>query len=107
VISEFSLSKFKVNALSLSLSTALQSFGPWPLFQFLNLYAVGSIPRTWDQPVARPLPTHRATQTQNKLTHTSMPRVGFEPIIPVFGRAETVHALDRSSIVIGFKVKAS
>jgi hypothetical protein len=47
-----------------------------------------------DQPVARPLPTRRTTQTQNKRTQTPMPSVGFEPTIPVFGRAKTVHALD-------------
>jgi hypothetical protein len=28
--------------------------------------------------------------------------VGFEPTIPVFERAKTVHALDRVVIVIGF-----
>jgi hypothetical protein len=48
-----------------------------------------------DQPVARPLHTHRATQTHNKRTQTLMPRVGFEPTIPVFERANTVHALGR------------
>jgi hypothetical protein len=47
-----------------------------------------------NQLVARPLPTHRTTQT-------SMPRVGFEPTIPVFERAKTVHALDRAATVIG------
>jgi hypothetical protein len=46
---------------------ALQLFvGPWPLFQFLNQCTVGRTPWTGDQPVARPLPTHRTTQTQNK-----------------------------------------
>jgi hypothetical protein len=30
-----------------------------------------------------------------------MPRVGFEPTIPVFERAKTVHALDCVAIVIG------
>jgi hypothetical protein len=30
-----------------------------------------------------------------------MPRVGFEPTIPVFERANTVHALDRAPTVIG------
>jgi hypothetical protein len=39
--------------------------------------------------------------TQNKLTETSMPWVGFDPIIPVFERAKTVHALDRAATVIG------
>jgi hypothetical protein len=31
-----------------------------------------------------------------------MPRVGFEPTIPVFERAKTVHALDRAATVIGY-----
>jgi hypothetical protein len=46
--------------------------GPGPLVHFPNLYTVGSIPWTHDKSVARPLPTHRATQTQNKRTQTSM-----------------------------------
>jgi hypothetical protein len=54
-----------------------------------------------DQPVARPLPTHRTTQTQNKGTQTFMPWVGFEPMIPVFERAKKVHALDRAATVVG------
>jgi hypothetical protein len=40
------------------------------------------------------------TKTQNKRTQTSMPWVGFEPTVPVFERAKTVHALDRSGTVI-------
>jgi hypothetical protein len=31
-----------------------------------------------------------------------MPRVGFEPTIPLFERAKTVHALDRATNVIGY-----
>jgi hypothetical protein len=54
-----------------------------------------------EQPVARPLSTHRTTQTQNKRTQTSMPQLGFEPTIPVFERGKTVHALDRAATVIG------
>jgi hypothetical protein len=54
-----------------------------------------------DRPVARTLPTHRTTQTQNKRTEMSMPRVGFEPTIPVFERAEAVHTLDRVATVTG------
>jgi hypothetical protein len=52
-------------------STALQPFvGPWPLLQFRNLfYTVGRTTWTGDQSVARPLPTHRTTQIQNKRTH--------------------------------------
>jgi hypothetical protein len=60
---------------------ALQPFvGPWPLLEFRNLfYTVFRIPWTSDQPVARPLPTHRTTQTQNKRTQASMLWVGLEP----------------------------
>jgi hypothetical protein len=31
-----------------------------------------------------------------------MPRVGFEPTIPVIERAKTVHALDRAATEIGW-----
>jgi hypothetical protein len=84
-------------------SMALQLFvGPWRLIQGRNLfYTVGRTPWTRDQPVARPLPTHRTTQTQNKGTQTSMPWVGFEPMIPAFERMKTVHALDGAATVIG------
>jgi hypothetical protein len=76
---------------------ALQPFVGHCLFiSFLILYTVGRIPWTGDQLVARPLPT------QNKRTQTSMPRVGFEPTIPVFKRAKTVHALDCAATVIGY-----
>jgi hypothetical protein len=40
--------------------------GPWSLFQILNLYTVGRTPWTGDQPIARSLPTHRTTQTQEE-----------------------------------------
>jgi hypothetical protein len=78
--------------------------GPRLLFQCLNLYTFGRTP--WmggggDEPVARPLPTHRTAQTQNKCTQTSMPGVGFKPTIPVFERAKMIHALDRAITVIG------
>jgi hypothetical protein len=53
-----------------------------------------------DQPVARLLPAHRTAQTQNKRTQTYMSQVGFEPTIPVFERAKTVHA-DCAGTVIG------
>jgi hypothetical protein len=41
------------------------------------------------------------TKTKNKGTQTSMPRLGFEPTIPVFERAKAVHALDRAATMIG------
>jgi hypothetical protein len=88
--------------ISFHLSMALQPLWTLITFQFLNLHTVGRSPWTGDQPVARPLPTHRTTQTQNKRTQSSMPLVGFEPMAPVFERAKTVHALDRVATVIGF-----
>jgi hypothetical protein len=75
--------------------------GTWPLLQFLDLYTVGRTPWTGYQPVTRHLLTHRTTQKENKRTQTSMPQVEFEPTIPVFERAKTVHALDRAATVIG------
>jgi hypothetical protein len=54
-----------------------------------------------DEPAARPLPTHRTKQIQNKRTQTSMLRVRSEPTIPVFERAMMVHALDRAAALIG------
>jgi hypothetical protein len=47
-------------------SMALQTFvGPWPLLQFRNLFHTdGGAPWTSGQPVARPLPTQRTTQTE-------------------------------------------
>jgi hypothetical protein len=65
--------------------------------QFLNPRTVGGTPWMGDQPVVRPL----AIQTQNKHGQTSMPCVGFEPTIPAFERAKTVHALDRATTAIG------
>jgi hypothetical protein len=49
------------------------------------------------------LHTEHKTETQNKWTHIqmAMPRVGFEPTIPVFGRAKTVYVLDRAATVVG------
>jgi hypothetical protein len=70
-------------------------------FSFLIFYTEGRTPWTEDQPIAKPLPTHRTAQTQNKRTQKSMPQVGFEPTIPVFERAKTVHALGRAATVIG------
>jgi hypothetical protein len=72
------------------------------LFNFLILNSVGRTHWTGDQPVARSLPIHRTTQTQNKRTiQTSIPSVGFEPTIPAFQRAKTVHSSDSAATVIG------
>jgi hypothetical protein len=42
-----------------------------------------------------------ATYTQSKRIQTSSPQVVFEPTIPVFERAKTVHELDRVATVVG------
>jgi hypothetical protein len=77
-----------------------QIVGPWSLFRFLILHTVCRTTWTGDKTVARPLPKHRTTQTQNKRRETFMPWVGFEPTIPAFERAKTVHALDCAATVI-------
>jgi hypothetical protein len=81
---------------------SLSIYGPTVLsldlgrfFSFLILYTVGRAPWMGDQPVAWPLPTHRKHKHRIKRTQTSMPRVGFEPTIPMFERAKTVHVLLR------------
>jgi hypothetical protein len=74
---------------------ALQSFGPWTLFQFLN--PIHSRQDSLEGGSAR---RKAATYIQNKRRQTSMPRVEFEPTIPVLKRAKTVHALDRAATVI-------
>jgi hypothetical protein len=82
--------------LSVCLSMALQPFvGPWPLFQFLNLFTqtIGLLGRRISPSQGRYL--HTQQQTQKKRTQTSMPWVGFEPTIPVIERTKTFHALDR------------
>jgi hypothetical protein len=65
--------------------------------QFLNLrHSVGLLGR-----VISPSQGRYLTRTQNKHKQTSMLRVRFEPTIPAFERAKTVHALDPMATVIG------
>jgi hypothetical protein len=70
-------------------------------FSFFIFYTVGRTPWKGGQPVAKLLPAHRTTQTQNKRAQTSTPWVGFEPMIPVFEQVKTAHVLDRMATVIG------
>jgi hypothetical protein len=70
-------------------------------FSFVILYTVDRTPWRGDQPVARALPMHRTTKTQNNHTQTYMPRVGFELMIPVFERPKTFYVLDSAATVIG------
>jgi hypothetical protein len=88
--------------LSIYLAMSLQPFvAPWQLCQFLDLLHSQYESLDGDQAVARPLPTHRTAQTDNKRTQTSMPQVRFEPTITVFDPAKTVHALERAATMIG------
>jgi hypothetical protein len=76
--------------------------GPGPCFHFHDHFTDGRTPWTSDQLVARAVPKHRTTQTQNKHIHT--PNIhtlcGIRNHDPGF-RAKTVHALDRSATVTG------
>jgi hypothetical protein len=60
-------------------------------------YSDDRTPWASDQPVARPLPIHRTTQTHR---HPCL-WVGLELTIPAFERGKTVHDLDRAATVIG------
>jgi hypothetical protein len=73
-------------------------------FSFLILYSVGRTPWTGDQSVARPLPTHRTTQTQSKCTQISMPLMGIRTNDPSVWEAKAVHALDSAATVIGLLI---
>jgi hypothetical protein len=85
-------------------STALNRLlGPGLFFSFVIFFTqtVGLL-WTGDQPVARPLPTHKTTKKYRINVHTiSIPWVEFEPTIPASERAKTVHTLDRAVTVIG------
>jgi hypothetical protein len=76
-------------------------------FSFLILYTVGRTPWKWGISPSQGVYLQMTTQTQNKLTQTSMPRVGFEPKIPVFERAKAIHALDPATTVIGLLSRRS
>jgi hypothetical protein len=95
----FTICRYIIYSIQLWLDRHLLGLGRF--FSSLMFYVVGRTPWTGDQPVARPLPAHRATPKQDKRTQTSMPRVEFESTTPVFQRAKTVHVFDRAVIVIG------
>jgi hypothetical protein len=78
--------------------TALVGLGR--LFSFLMCCTVSRTPWTGDQP-SQGCCLHIEQRKQNKSTRTAMLRVGFEPTILVFERAQRFHALDRESTVIG------
>jgi hypothetical protein len=95
----------KLFGTSIYLSMALQPFvGPWPLFQFLDLFtqSVGPLGRGIcpSQGRYQHIEQHKH---RKKRTQTSMPWVGFELTIPVFERARTFHNLDRAATAIGVR----
>jgi hypothetical protein len=78
--------------------TPLLDFGRF--FSFLILYTAGRTPWTGDLRVAKPLPTHRTTQTQNRHTEIHASN-GIEPTIPVFERVKKVEALESAATASG------
>jgi hypothetical protein len=99
---KWTIRSYQAIYLSIYLSIYLWLYSPLldlgRFFSFLTLYTVGRTPRMGDQPVARPLPTHRTTKT-------SMPLVGFEPTISAFEIGETVDALHRAALLEARQVK--
>jgi hypothetical protein len=87
---------------ALSISMSLQPFvAPLPLFSFLILYTLSVGLFGWGISPSQCRYIYTGQNKQNKRTQTSMPRVGFEPMTPVFERAKTVYALDRAATVSG------
>jgi hypothetical protein len=73
---------------------------PWNAsFHFSFLILVGRTPWTGDQPVARPLPTHK-----HRIDATYMPWVGFESTILMFELAKIFNSLDLAATMIGRKI---
>jgi hypothetical protein len=78
--------------------------GPWPLiFSFMIiLQTVGLLGRVISLSKGLYLDTGQHKHRKNAYRYqTSMPCVGFEPMIPASEQAKTVHALDLSATVIG------
>jgi hypothetical protein len=75
-------------------------FGLGRVFRFLIFYAVGGLPWTGDQPVAKPLPAQRIAKTQIKRMESHI-QVGFGPTISLFEQAKTANALELAATVIG------
>jgi hypothetical protein len=71
-------------------------WGPWLVFQFLNLNTDRRTPWTGEQTVTRSLPARRTAQKQNKRTQKSMPQVrssGIRTHDPSFRAGEDVSFL--------------
>jgi hypothetical protein len=102
IYSSIYLSVYLSIYLSIYLSTYLPIYGSTARFltlaAFQFLKPIHSLYDSLDGGSARrEAATYRKTQTLNKRTRTPMPWVGFAPMIPVFERAKTVHALDSAA----------
>jgi hypothetical protein len=95
--------RFGGTCLSVCLSIYLWAYspvGPWQLFQFdLFTQLIGLLWRGIGPSQGRYLHTGQHKHRIN-LQRPSMHQVGFEPMIPVFERAKTFHALDCAATVI-------
>jgi hypothetical protein len=71
-------------------------FGPWPLFQFFNLYTVGRAPRG----LMNPSKGHylHGKQHKHRIKARRHPCLEWDPALE---RAKGVHALDRAVTMIG------
>jgi hypothetical protein len=65
------LSTYKLTQLHTHLPTYGHLLDVGSFFSFFIFYTVGRTPWGGDQPVAKPLPTHRRAQEKNKRTQTS------------------------------------
>jgi hypothetical protein len=72
-------------------------FGPWPLFQFLNLFTQSVGLLGWVISPSQGRYVHTGQHKHRINIQTSMAQMWFEPTIPVFERAKTIHALDRAA----------
>jgi hypothetical protein len=70
------------------------------IFSFLLLHTVGRTPWMGNQPCQKAA-TYTLQHKGNKRRQRSMPRVGFEPAIPLLERAKTVLAIERAAVLIG------
>jgi hypothetical protein len=66
-----------------------------------SFFTAGRAPDTSDHPVARPLPKHKRTQTQNKRTPNINAMSGIRIHDPIVRGIKAVHVLDGAATVTG------
>jgi hypothetical protein len=67
--------------------------------QFLNLTDSRYDSLDWGSALLQERYLNKTIKTSKRLGQTSTPRVGFEPMIPVFELAKTVHVSDRAASI--------